>query len=147
MPRITREQFNRWNAKAQGGFKFDLRHYVTWGEKTLVKTIERDGGDVLEIRLAYEDEYETRHSAAGCRYRVETGRHIPVMHMQYWTPSSTPGVYTSRDLGQTQQIGDPQKTKSYDVLCKKSAVYGADLSACTLDRLADWLSQNEQEVI
>ena len=38
MPSVTREQVNKWNAKLQNGFRFDIQRYVVWGEKQIKKS-------------------------------------------------------------------------------------------------------------
>lgn len=44
MPSVTREQVNKWNAKLQNGFRFDIQRYVVWGEKQIKKSIELADG-------------------------------------------------------------------------------------------------------
>ena len=41
MPSVTREQVNKWNAKLQNGFRFDIQRYVVWGEN---QEVYRAGG-------------------------------------------------------------------------------------------------------
>ncbi len=120
MAKITREQFNKWNAQAQNGFGLDLQYYVIWGEKTLTKKIELDNGNVVEFKIEYRNEYETKTNEHGCRWNVETGRYIPMLHITVWRPSHS-GCYVSSGIGKYERIGDAQTSKRYNVLCKLSA--------------------------
>ena len=43
MAKITRAQIEKWNGQLSGGFKLDVMHFVTWGEKQAM------------IRSRYED--------------------------------------------------------------------------------------------
>ena len=63
MPSVTREQVNKWNAKLQNGFRFDIQRYVVWGEKQIKKSkveeIERKRREAFEKeREAFEKEME-----------------------------------------------------------------------------------------
>ena len=33
MAKITRAQIEKWNGQLSGGFRLDVMHFVTWGEK------------------------------------------------------------------------------------------------------------------
>jgi len=118
MPSITREQAARWNAKAQNGFTFDVRKYVTFGDKTLHRIVELDGGDQLEIVLLYTEERRKKTNEYGCSWTVATGRHIPTVHLTRWHPSGL--AWTSSGLGDWITVGEPQTSKKFDVLCKLS---------------------------
>ena len=127
MPSITREQFNRWNAKAVNGFAFDLQTYCVWGEKSLCRYIHLDDDHKVELHVEYRDEYETRTSPYGCKYQMPTGRHIPELHVSAWTRSASgSGMFVSHGLGRWFKIGEPQTSKKYDVLCKLAATINAD---------------------
>lgn len=120
MPSITREQAQKWDAQARGGFRFDVRHYVIWGEKELRKTVDLPGGRVVEFRIGYRAEFETKTNDYGCSWNVETGRHIPELSVHIWTPGGTEGVYTSHGLGKHIDIGPAQAKKNYKILCQLS---------------------------
>lgn len=121
MAKITREQAQKWDAQARGGFHFDVRQYVIWGEKELRRTIDLDGGDVLELRLGYREEYATRTNEYGRHWKETTGRHIPVLSLSIWHPSaSNPDVYTSQGLGKSVDLGPAENSKKYAVLCRLS---------------------------
>lgn len=125
MPNITREQFERWNAKAQGGFVFDIRQYAIWGEKTLRRIVGLQNGDKLEFRLLFQPENVTKRNEYGVRYTLETGRHIPTMHVSRWQPGNTEGVWTSHGLGKYITLGEAVPKKQYELLCKLSGTVEA----------------------
>lgn len=127
MPKLTRDQFSRWNAKAPEGWAFDVRTYCIWGEKTLVRYIAIDGDHKIELHVEFRPEYEKRRSEFGCAYTVETGRHIPSLHVSRWTRSASgSGTFVSHGLGRWIKIGEPQTAKKYDVLCKIASTINAD---------------------
>ena len=74
MAKLTREQYNKWNAQAQNGFMLDLQYFLIWGEKTLIKGIEQENGAIIRFKLSYIDEFETRTNEHGCRWNERTGR-------------------------------------------------------------------------
>ena len=125
MPKLTRDQFNRWNAKAQNGFTFDVQKYVAWGDKTLHKVVDLDNGDRMEVRILYTNEYVRKQNFAGQSFNVRTGRFVPAVHLTRWQPSQF-GGYMSHGLGDYITIGEPQDKQKYDVLCKLSASVDAD---------------------
>ena len=55
MPSVTREQVNKWNAKLQNGFRFDIQRYVVWGEKQIKKSIELADGRILTAEIHFRD--------------------------------------------------------------------------------------------
>lgn len=126
MAKITREQLNKWNAQAQGGFSFDFRHFCIWHEKRLRKTVEQRDNNVVEFVIDYRAEIEEKTSEYGCKYKIETGRHIPVLRVSVWHPSGNDGVYVSHGMGAQYDIGDAQNKQRYDVLCKLSGAVNTD---------------------
>lgn len=126
MPSITREQAQKWDAQAQGGFHFDVRNYAIWGEKELRKTVEIAEGRVVEFRIGYRAEYETKTNGNGCKWNVETGRHIPELVIRVWTPGETEGVYTSQGFGRHVDLGPAWDKKKYAVLCELSGLVNTD---------------------
>ena len=118
MPKLTREQYNKWNAKATNGFSFDIQDYVFRGEKTLTRRIPIDEDHYTELHLMYRDEYITKTNEHGCRWNVTTGRQIPTLHVSKWTRGLSGEVYTSSGMGDWITVGEPQTSKKYDVLCK-----------------------------
>lgn len=127
MAKLTREQFNKWNAQAQNGFTFDIQEFCVWNEKTLKKNHKLESGDVVEFRIEYDEEYETKTNEWGCRWNVKTGRYIPMLYIRIWHPSSTSGCYTSNGIYyERYELGEPENTKKYNVLCKLSAEVNTD---------------------
>ena len=126
MAKLTREQYNKWNAQAQGGFSFDFKHFCIWGEKRVRKTAEQLDKNIVEFVIEYRAEYETKTSEYGCKYNIQTGRHIPVLRVNIWRPTSTEGVYTSHGTGKVYDIGEAQNKQSYAVLCKLSGTVNSD---------------------
>ena len=92
MARLTREQYNKWDAQAKNGFHFDLHYYVTWSEKTLIKNIKQDDGCIIQFKLWYMPEYETKtnewetmealsqHSKLPISQNLQNLKDLPVLH-------------------------------------------------------------------
>lgn len=125
MAKITREQFNKWNAQAKNGFQFDLEHFLTWNEKTLTKRIKMENGDIIEFKVEFEKEFETKTNTYGCHWNVETGRYIPMLYITHWKPS-TSGCYHSSGREKSEALGNPENSKKYNVLCKLSEMVNTD---------------------
>ena len=121
MAKITREQFEKWNAQAKNGFEFDLRYYLTWNEKVLTKKIKLENGNIIEFKLMYKNEYKSIVNEYGCRWNQETGRQIPYIHITEWKPSHNSETFYSSGMGKWEQVGEPQNSKKYNILCKISA--------------------------
>lgn len=125
MARITREQFNKWNAQAQNGFGFDLQYFATWNEKTLTKKIKMDNGNIVEFKIEYDKEFERKTNEYGYRQNVETGRYIPMLYITIWRPTQT-GCYTSAGWAKNERLGESETSKKYNVLCNLSARINTD---------------------
>lgn len=125
MAKITREQYNKWNAQANNGFSLDIQYFVIWNEKTLTKKIKLENGNVIEFKIEYHKEFETKTNSYGCKWNVETGRYIPMLNITVWHPT-TSGCYTSSGWVKSERIGEVQNTKKYNVLCKLSAEINTD---------------------
>lgn len=125
MAKITREQYNKWNAQANNGFSLDLQYFVIWNEKTLTKKIKLESGNVIEFKIEYHKEFETKTNSYGCKWNVETGRYIPMLNITVWHPT-TSGCYASNGWAKSERIGEVQNTKKYNVLCKLSAEINTD---------------------
>lgn len=117
MARLTREQAQKWNAQLHGGFRFDARHFVMWGEKIARRNIELDGGRILQATLEYHDVRDG--------YRL-TGEQQPHIHLQIWNPGHTEGVMVSTGLGASVEIGTKQNKRSWSELCRLSADFDDD---------------------
>ncbi len=120
MARITREQYNKWNAQAKNGFTLDLEYFLNWGEKTLTKDIPQEGGGYIRFRLWYTAEYETITNQYGCKWNQRTGRHLPMMRIEKLVPCSTKGMYQVLTVKDDTQMGEAEKTMKYSTLCKIS---------------------------
>ena len=118
MPSITKEQFDKWNAKATNGFSFDLKQYVVWGEKTLIKHVNLLEGKIAEFRIWYRNEFKRVTNQWGCSYNVETGGKIPTLEVNILIPSGTEGVYRVHSFKSNIVLGDVEKKNNYNVLCK-----------------------------
>lgn len=125
MAKITREQFNKWNQQAKNGFGFDLNYYLTWTEKTLTKKVKMENGDVIEFKIEYQKEFETKTNSYGCRWNVETGRYIPTLYITHWKPS-TSGCYCSSGFDKSEILGEAETSKKYSTLCKLSEKINTD---------------------
>jgi len=125
MAKITREQFNKWNAQAKNGFQFDLKCFAVWNEKTLTKKIKMENGDIIEFKIEYNKEFETKTNEWGCKWNVETGRYIPMLYITHWKPS-TSGCYHSSGREKSEVLGSPENSKKYNVLCKLSETVNTD---------------------
>lgn len=126
MAKITREQYNKWNAQAQNGFRLDLQYYVGWGEKTLIKSIKQTDGTIIQFKLWYIPEYETKVNEWGCKWNVKTGKQIPMMRIERLVPGHTEGVYSVHTAKDDMPMGEPEKTMKYSTLCKISGMVDTD---------------------
>lgn len=126
MAKLTREQLNKWNAQAKGGFVFDYRYYLIWGEKELIKQIDLDDTRVLQVKICYYPEYETRANDYGCKWNVRTGREVPNVHYQVYHREDNSGFLKGYGMGTYEPIGEPQDKKKYNVLCALSATIDLD---------------------
>lgn len=114
MAKLTKAQAQKWNAELAGGFRFDVRHYLMWGEKVARRNIELEGGKILQASLEY---HEIRD---GYRY---TGQVQPTLHLQIWKPGLTEGMMHSSGMGASIKIGTAQDKKLWKELCKLSGTF------------------------
>ena len=120
MAKLTREQYNKWNAQAKNGFQLDLQYFLIWGEKTLIKDVKQEDGSIIRFKLWYIPEYETTTNELGCKWNVKTGRQIPMMRIDKLVPGNTEGIYTVHTVRDGKPMGEPEKTLKYATLCKIS---------------------------
>lgn len=118
MPSITREQFNKWNSKATNGFSFDIKEYVGWGNKALIREEKLPGGKICEFKISYWDEYTTKTNDWGCSWNVATGKKIPCLSVNILHPGSVEGIYRVQHYISNEPIGEVQDKNNYNVLCK-----------------------------
>ena len=126
MAKLTREQYNKWNAQAKNGFKFDIEYYLTWGEKILIKEIPQEDNSIIQFRLWYYPEYETKINNYGCKWNTKTGRQIPMLKIEKLIPSTTGGVYIVHTIKDNKQVGEPENTLKYATLCKISGLINTE---------------------
>lgn len=55
MAKLTREQFNKINAACKNGFMLDLRYFMIWSEKQLIKNIEIDDLNCYEVVIGFHE--------------------------------------------------------------------------------------------
>lgn len=58
MPSITRKQYEDITKKCSNGFYLDVKHYVCFGEKDLVKEVKISEKDYVEVKIYFSEEYE-----------------------------------------------------------------------------------------
>lgn len=140
MAKLTKEQAIKWDKMLSSGYRFDVRHFMLWGEKTASLKIEVAENKILEGSLSYREERK------GYRY---TGRQVPVLHLQMWNVDAN-GVGISHGLGAWINVGEIQDKKNWKYLCALSAEYPAEkvkaLAAEHADELGassiiDWLEK------
>ena len=111
MAKLTKAQAQKWDSQLAGGFHFDVRNYVMWGEKVARRNIEIEEGKILQATLEYHDIREGYRS---------TGMVQPTLHFQLWEKGRTDGLMCSRGLGASIKIGTPLSKKLWNELCKIS---------------------------
>lgn len=112
MPSVTREHVNKWNAKLQNGFRFDIQRYVVWGEKQIKKSIELADGRILTAEIHYRDARE------GYKYIGNEA----CISLAIWTRCENSDMMKSEGMGYHEVLGAVQPKKSYADLVKLSAV-------------------------
>lgn len=116
MAKLTREQYNKWNAALADGWKFEAQHYIMWGDKeAYTDSAEDERGNFYRAKLTY---YEER-TGEGWTAK-STGRQLPALVIDRWNKTSTDGVYSSVQVLK-ETVGEPQNKKNYSVLAKLSA--------------------------
>ena len=112
MAKVTREQFNKWNAKLMNDFRFDLHYFMTHNEKTAVKELKLADGRTLRAKLEFMEEREG----------WTTLGHRPVMHLSVWKEcESNSNFMTSSGVGVFVKLSDEISAKrNYALLCKLS---------------------------
>lgn len=112
MPSVTREQVNKWNAKLQNGFRFDIQRYVVWGEKQIKKSIELADGRILTAEIHFRDARD------GYKYIGNEA----CISLAIWTRCENSDMMKSEGMGYHEVLGAVQPKKSYADLVKLSAV-------------------------
>ena len=117
MATLTRDQAINWNKMLFNGYRFDVRHFVIWNEKTASLKVELSEDKILEASLSYREERQGFRS---------TGRQKPVLHLALWNVNRETGVGTSSGLGVFLDVGEVQEKKNWKYLCQLSGEYTAD---------------------
>ncbi len=99
MTELKQVQIDTYNKQCKNGFKFDYHHYLYCKEKTLYKNIDLESKQILQATLLY---YENNH------------KQTPTLHLHKGLPSGE--FYSFSGLGQFITIGEPQKTKRFNLL-------------------------------
>lgn len=128
MPKLTKEQFEKWSNQAANGFVFDTYAYCIYGEKSLIRKIKQEDGCIIEHEIKYTNEIKPVTNSFGCIYNDYTGRFIPTLSTYLWKPGKTEGVYVM-SKEKNKQLGEPQDKKKYSVLCElsKTALIGWEI--------------------
>lgn len=116
MPKLTREQAQKWTKDLPQGWKFDAQHYVFWGEKEIfTDSAENEKGVFYRLTLEYRDETED----AGY-FRKKTGRQIPTVSISRYTPTGCGEMYSVVHV-LTESAAEPESKKKYNVLVNLAA--------------------------
>ena len=111
MKALTKDQFNRWNAKAAGGFEFDPQAYIMRGDKELRKEIPHEDGTKTVYTIRQRE--HTSYFKSTFEIIVSKDIHRPAGHdgMFYFTREDTltTGIFTPR--------------RDYNAICKYSAMF------------------------
>lgn len=114
MPSITRETVIKHQAQAPDGWKFDWKHYVVWGEKTLVRQFRVYDDQWMIARLAFDENSRDVRTVTGRYLSVPCGTYHIGLHV---------GIY--RDNGNVL-VGQVEKYINMDHSDRARRVY-ADL--------------------
>ena len=115
MPKLTREQAQKWTKDLPQGWKFDAQRYVMWGEKEIfTDSPENEKGVFYRLTLEYRAETEN----AGY-FRRETGRQIPTASISRYTPTGS-GMFSVVHI-LTENAADPESKRNYNALVKLAA--------------------------
>ena len=85
MAKITRAQIEKWNGQLSGGFKLDVMHFVTWGEKQAIRDIKRGAAAQEELQGALSNRFHGgRCQGAGSDERGVRQAEQPIHHVTDW---------------------------------------------------------------
>lgn len=98
---MTKEQLEKYNAKCKNRFKFNLEKFFIWKEKSVIKKIELNSEEILEVSIYYS---------------TENAGDVPTLHIHKGTIDGE--SYSFSGLGQFFPIGEPQKRKNFNLLAK-----------------------------
>lgn len=107
MATITKAQYDKFNAQAnEAGFDFDLRTYVIWGEKGLVKDIKQDDGGYIRYAIRYVESYKRFEKTV-----------FPELTISRLVPTHTEGMF-SQHIMEERRLGDDVAKKNFKALCE-----------------------------
>ena len=98
--KITKSEIEKLNEGCGNGFKFDVRRYLSWGEKQLIKYIDIEKNDVLSVKIEY--------------IKDKSGQ-IPTLSLTKWK-KETSGLLCSDCKTQYINLGEAQKRKNFKLL-------------------------------
>lgn len=115
MPSITRETVIKHQAQAPEGWKFDWKHYVVWGEKTLVRQFRVYDDQWMIARLAYDENSKEIAMISGRFHSVPCGTYHIGLHVGIYRDSGNVLIgglekYVNMDRGERAR-------RSYSDLC------------------------------
>ena len=102
------QQIEKWNGQLSGGFKLDVMHFVTWGEKQAIRDIKLEDGRILRVTVGYHDVVENFRTVA----------QQPSIHVQVYEPIEGTDMMRGNGLGYRVDSGAQQPKKNYKVLCQ-----------------------------
>ena len=117
MPKLTKEKYEEWSAKAPMGWSIDIEDYVLYGDKNLVKRVLVKEGQHIQYKLTWKEKLETKVSPYGCKYTIGTNTYAPTLYVDKLTESTTKGIYYVTTILETT-LGEAQPKKSFSALCK-----------------------------
>lgn len=127
MANCTKAQAMKWNEQLMNGFGFDLYGFIMSGDKMATKTLPMSDGRKLQAKLRYEE----------VRENWKTVGQQPILHLSIWEAVEGTEMMRSYGMGATIKLGDVQKKKAYNVLCKLSgAITDDEIKKYAVDNMA-----------
>lgn len=115
MPKLTREQVEKYNKGNENDFFFNVRRFLERNEKEISKDIKLDDNKVLRVDLMYTDGYEKVTNEYGCTYNKPTFKKVPTIWFTEWNDAGN-GMMSSRGLGYHASMGEAVERQSYKIL-------------------------------
>lgn len=125
MAKLTREQYNKFNAKCKNGFGLDLERFGIWGEKRCIKTMKFDDDPCLyEVIIDFIEETKN-YAKIGVKVELVVNKLIP---------GRVEKVYRVVEL-KREAISDIMARKSVKVLQDLTANYTDDVITNMINEL------------
>lgn len=119
MAKVTREQLTRWNAKLNNSFELDLQQFLIWNEKSAQRMIDLPDGKKLNAKISW---YEVTDKPDAPFWQQKVIGVRPCLDLSIWTPTSTPGMWSSRGVGAKVELTDKVYAKrNWNELAKFTA--------------------------